>query len=75
MGGWHATAERKVKKLSSCLARHTAQSEVEAISHVPLGKARHSHPDGKRGNAETLHLAAPGRTRLYLADLTVPGCT
>ena len=34
MGGWHATAERQVKKLGSCLARHTGQSEGEAISHL-----------------------------------------
>merc|ERR1711989_245024 len=34
MGGWHATAERQVKKLGSCLARHTGQSEEEAISHL-----------------------------------------
>ena len=34
MGGWHATAERQVKKLGSCLARHTAQSEGEAISQL-----------------------------------------
>ena len=33
--GWHATAERQVKKLGSCLARHTAgQSEGKAISHL-----------------------------------------
>ena len=34
MGGWHATAERQVKKLGSCLARHTAQSEGESISQL-----------------------------------------
>ena len=34
MGGWHSTAEREVKKLGSCLARHTGQCEGEAISHL-----------------------------------------
>ena len=34
MGGWHATAEREVKKLGSALARHTGQLEGEAISHL-----------------------------------------
>ena len=34
MGGWHAAAEREVKKLGSALARHTGQTEGEAISHL-----------------------------------------
>ena len=34
MGGWHTTAEKQVKKLGSCLARHTGQEEEEAISHL-----------------------------------------
>ena len=34
MGGWHASAEREVKKLGSALARHTGQPEGEAISHL-----------------------------------------
>ena len=72
MGGWHATAAGV--EAGQLLGQ--AHCTVRGGSNLPpLGKARHSHPDGKRGNAETLHLAAPGRTRLYLADLTVPGCT
>ena len=78
MGGWHATAERQVKKLGSCLARHTGQSEGEAISHLwgRLGILL------QRGNAAMATLgctwpyqavsAVPGCTSL---DLTVPGCT
>ena len=34
MGGWHASAEREIKKLGSALARHTGQLEGEAISHL-----------------------------------------
>ena len=34
MGGWHATAERQVKKLGSCMAKHTAQCEGDAISQL-----------------------------------------
>ena len=34
MGGWHVSAEREIKKLGSALARHTGQSEGEAISHL-----------------------------------------
>ena len=34
MGGWHAMAEREVKKLGSSLARHTGQLEGEVISHL-----------------------------------------
>ncbi len=33
-GGWHAGAEREVKKLGAALARHTGQEEGEAISHL-----------------------------------------
>ena len=64
MGGWHATAERQVKKLGSCLARHTGQSEEEAISHLwgRLGILL------QRGNAA---MATLGCTWLHLA---VPGC-
>ena len=34
MGGWHASAEKEVKKLGSALALHTGQPEGEAISHL-----------------------------------------
>ena len=33
-GGWHAGAEREVKKLGAALARHTGQEEAKAISHL-----------------------------------------
>ena len=32
--GWHAGAERDVKKLGAALARHTGQEEAKAISHL-----------------------------------------
>ena len=33
-GGWHAGAEKEVKKLAAALARHTGQDESEATSHL-----------------------------------------
>ena len=33
-GGWHAAAEREIRKLGAALARHTGQVEGEATRHV-----------------------------------------
>ena len=56
MGGWHATAEKEVKKMGSALARHTGQLEGEAISHLwgRLGILL------QRGNAALLGNRVPG---------------
>ena len=56
LGAWHKSALVEVKKLGSCLARHTGEDEVVTITHLfqQLSIAL------QKGNAALLNNRNPG---------------